>query len=117
MVEVGVLDARAGKVRLLRREEMPEGWDPQADRRLTIWEATQHLVRAHNQGEEAAASLLAKLGSVGETARDLAYRLYTICDRKKWAQEALPYNALVIAWPSIVEQSKRLPAEQQTITY
>jgi putative DNA methylase len=57
-------------------------------------------------GESAAADLLRQLGSIGEPARDLAYRLYNTCDRKKWAQEAMAYNSLVIAWPEISKLSR-----------
>ena len=52
-------------------------------------------------GEGAAAELVRKLGSKAEVARELAYRLYTICERKKRAQDALSYNALVQSWPEI----------------
>jgi putative DNA methylase len=99
----GVLESRAGKVRLLRRDELPEDWDPVSDRRPTVWEATQHLARRleSDGGETAAAELLRRLGGLGETARELAYRLYTTCERKGWAQDALAYNALVVAWPEI----------------
>jgi len=63
---------------------------------------TQHLIRALDQeGEEGAAALLRRVGGLGEVARDLAYRLYTISERKRWAQEALAYNSLVVAWPEI----------------
>jgi len=109
--EAGILRARSGKVRLLRREELADGWDPAADDRTPIWEAAQYLVHAHAKGEDAAAALLAKLGAAGEAARDLAYRLYTVCERKKWAQEALPFNALVVAWPEIVKRSRELRTE------
>ncbi len=114
MVEAGVIQARAGRVRLLRRDELPsplvgasgvrgKGWSPATDTRLTAWEATQQLVHALDQrGEQGAAVLLAALpATLADTARDLAYRLYTTCERKKWAQEALSYNALVVAWPEI----------------
>ncbi len=102
MVQAGILEARAGKVRLLRRDELNPDWDPDTERRLTDWEIAQHLIRfMQNQGEEAAARLLVRLRDRGERARDLAYRLYGICERKGWAQEALPYNALVVAWPEI----------------
>lgn len=75
-------------MRLLKPDEMAEAWDPTKDRRLTVWEAVQHLVRANQSGSETkAAELLTKLGSLGEIARDLAYRLYLICDRKGWAAE------------------------------
>ncbi|MDD3828880.1 MAG: DUF1156 domain-containing protein [Anaerolineae bacterium] len=117
MVEAGILYARGGKVRLLKRDELQDDWDPATDSRFTIWEATQHLIRALDQnGEQAAAELLRKLGAVGESARDLAYRLYNICERKKWAQEALAYNSLVIAWPEISRLAQGTPgrAEAQT---
>ncbi|RMH31879.1 MAG: DUF1156 domain-containing protein [Planctomycetota bacterium] len=115
LVEAGVLAARGGKVRLLTRDEMPEDWDPATDRRLTTWEAAQHLIRRlQNEGEQAAAELLARLGGdYGEMARDLAYRLYSVCERKKWADEALAYNGLVIAWPELSRlalQERRAPA-------
>ena len=45
LAEAGILHSRAGKVRLLRREELPEDWDPSAVGRLTVWEVTQHLIR------------------------------------------------------------------------
>jgi putative DNA methylase len=103
LVEAGIVVARGGKVRLVKRAELPADWDPTAAGRLTIWEATQHLIHALDQkGESGAAELLRKLGGTAETARDLAYRLYTLCERKKWADEALAYNGLVIAWPELV---------------
>jgi len=110
LVDAGILKARAGKVRLLRRDELLEDWDPATDRRFTIWEAAQYLIRAlDREGEESAAKLLRVLGGIGETARDLAYRLYTICERKKWASEALAYNSLVIAWPEITRLAQGAP--------
>lgn len=102
LVDAGTVAARQGRVRLLRREELAPDWDPTRDRRVTIWEVTQHLIRLlEGAGEQAAARLLGQVGGVGEAARDLAYRLYVIADRKKWAQEALGYNGLVVAWPEI----------------
>jgi putative DNA methylase len=102
MERAGILVSRAGKVRLLRRDELAEGWDPAADARLTVWEVTQQLIRRlDEQGEASAAELLRRVGGLGETARELAYRLYAICERKGWAQEALGYNALVVAWPEV----------------
>ena len=102
MVETGVLRSGAGKVRLLRPNELPEDWVPDSDTRLTVWEAVHHLVRVHDQeGEVAAASLMSKLGPNAEAARELAYRLYRICDQKNRSQEALGYNALVQSWPEV----------------
>ena len=107
----GVLHAGHGKVRLLRRDELPGTWDPASDRRLTVWEVSQHLIRRLEKGGELeAAELLRRVGGLGETARELAYRLYSICERRGWAQEALGYNALVIAWSEIA----RLAADETT---
>ncbi len=112
----GFLEARGGKVRLLRRGELDEGWDPSKDKRLTAWEAAQYLIRALDLlGEQGAGALLGRLGSFGETARDLAYRLYTICERKGWAQEALAYNMLVVAWPRIKEQVGKAPKQERML--
>jgi putative DNA methylase len=111
LVEAGVVKARSGKVRLLKRDELPTDWDPATDKRLTIWEITQYLIRAlDKEGEQGAATLLRKLGGTAEIARDLAYRLYTICERKKWADEALAYNGLVIAWPELTKLAMSAPA-------
>ncbi len=105
MKEAGVLTAKSGKVRLLKREKaLPRDWEPANDQRLTVWEITQQLIRMlETEGEAGAAALLKQLGSLGEVARDLAYRLYNICERQKWAQEAIAYNSLVIAWPEITK--------------
>jgi putative DNA methylase len=101
-VQAGILESKAGKVRLLARSELSRTWDPAADQRLTVWEVTQHLILALEGGGEAhAAELLRRVGGLGETAKELAYRLYVVCERKKWASEALAYNALVVAWPEI----------------
>lgn len=106
LVQAGFLEARAGKVRILSRDELPKGWDPAQDKRLTVWEATHHLIRALDMGgEREASALLTRLGAYGEAIRDLAYRLYTICERKKWAQEAIACNMLVIALPRLRDQA------------
>ena len=113
--EAGIVKSRAGKVRLLRRDELPADYDPATDRRRTVWEVTQHLIHALDQhGEDAAATLLRKVGDQGQIARDLAYRLYTTCERKKWASEALAYNSLVIAWPQISRLASTPPDDAPT---
>jgi putative DNA methylase len=104
MVDAGILESKRGKVRLLRPDDLPADWDPTTVQRLTAWEIVHHLIRAlASGGEGAAAALVAKLGVKGEVARELAYRLYTICDRpqKKRPSEALAYNGLVQSWPEI----------------
>ena len=102
MVEAGILTSGGGKVRLLAPAELPQDWNPKADSRRTVWETTHHLVRVHSKGgDEAAADIMASMGADAETARDLAYRLYRICDLRNRPQEALGYNALVRSWGEI----------------
>jgi putative DNA methylase len=102
MVRAGIVASKAGKVRLLTPDELPEDWDPANDARVTAWEVVHQLIRVLKAGgESAAAALLAKLGAKAEVARELAYRLYTLCERKKRAEDALAYNGLVQSWPEI----------------
>ncbi len=105
--DAGILVARAGRVRLLRRSELAADWDPATDTRIPVWEVTQQLVRAlWDEGSEArAGDLVGRLGGVGEVARDLAYRLYSICERRGWADDALGFNALVTSWPEIARRA------------
>jgi putative DNA methylase len=107
MVEAGILASSRGKVRLLRPAELLADWDPTTDPRLTAWEMVHQLIRAFEAaGEGAAATLVAKLGTKAEIARELAYRLYTLCERKKRAAEALSYNGLVQSWPEIMRLAR-----------
>ena len=119
MVDAGILASKAGKVRLLRPEELPPDWDPTTDPRLTTWEMVHHLVRALEAGgENAAAELAGPLGVNAEAARELCYRLYTLCERKKRAAEALSYNSLVQSWPEITRLARedtRTGAEQTSL--
>lgn len=102
VVESGVAASKDGKLRLLERKELGDKWDPKNDSRLTVWETTQHLIRALEVSESKASELLKQIGGgFGEKARQLAYLLYGICDRKKWASEGSAYNMLVTAWPEI----------------
>jgi putative DNA methylase len=100
--EAGIISCRAGKVKLLEMNELQNDWDPALDKRLTVWEVTHHLLRIlETRGEDGVAAMLKKVGRLGESARDLAYRLYSVCERKKWAALALQYNSLVISWSEI----------------
>ncbi|MCB0334042.1 MAG: hypothetical protein KDD55_11120, partial [Bdellovibrionales bacterium] len=105
--EAGVITAKAGKVKLIAVKDLDESWDPTKDKRLTVWELTHHLIkRLEDGGEDAAAKLVASAGAISESARDLAYRLFGICERKKWAKDALRYNGLVLSWSNIVERAR-----------
>lgn len=115
LTRAGVLEARRGKVRLLSKTELPADWDPVTDGRMTVWEATHHLIRALDEGgEEAAARLVARLGGgVSEAARALAYRLYSICDRKARAELARDYNNLVVSWSAIRDKAAHMGTAEQ----
>ena len=113
--EAGVIVGGGGKVRLRRRDELEEGWDPARDRRLVDWECAQHLVRAMTEeaggGVADAARLAHAMGPArAEKARALAYRLYTVSERKGWAGEALACNILVASWPQIRAKAAELAA-------
>ena len=114
LVNAGVLRAGAGKVTLLHWEELEPGWTPQEDARVTVWEAVHHLIeRLNTHGESGAAVLLLRMDSdLAAEAKNLAYRLYQICDRKGWAEVALDYNALVQSWPRLQELATELRQHQ-----
>jgi putative DNA methylase len=116
MREAGILSSKAGKVRLLRPSELLESWDPTDDKRPSVWKIVHHMIRVLEAGgERAAADLVAALGSQAEIARELAYRLYTLCERKKRAQEAMSYNAIVQSLPEITRLARETakPQSQQ----
>ncbi|MCB5288064.1 MAG: hypothetical protein LHW64_09705, partial [Candidatus Cloacimonetes bacterium] len=102
----GVLLAGAGKVRLYRPAEYPADWNPLKDSRTPVWEVLHQLIQAHqSSGESAAARIVSALPQLSATARQLAFLLYTLCERKGWAEDARPYNDIVTAWLSIEKQA------------
>ena len=116
LAEAGIVESGAGKVRLLRRDELDPDWDPATDDRFTVWEVAHHLIgRMHEEGEGAAAALLGAVGGHGEAAKELAYRLYLICERKGWATEALDYNSLVTSWPELTKLAATAPTTQAAL--
>lgn len=107
LVEAGILESKAGKVRLLRPAELPPDWSPADDKRFTIWEAIHHLVRVLPLGEKVAARLVRQMGGLASAARDLAYRLYALAERRNRPAEALAYNALIQSWPEIATLARQ----------
>lgn len=104
--EAGVVESGGGKVRLLKWSEYQSEWDPTTDKRTPVWEACHQMIRRlQNHGESAAGELLAKMPEKGEAIRQLSYHLYTLCERKKWAEEARAYNELIGSWHAIVAAS------------
>lgn len=111
--DAGIIESRGGQVRLLRRDELEEDWSPAEDKRRTDWEAVQHLIRLLDHSEPEAAGLLRQLGGVGDRARQLAYLLYAVCEKKGWSEEAVVYNGLISVWPELVRLSGTSAARQQ----
>jgi putative DNA methylase len=120
LVDDGVLFAAKGKVRLLKRDELEDNWDPIVYKKDMIWMYTQQLVKTlEAEGEEKTAALVTKMrNGASERAKDLAYRLYTIAERKGLTEEALAYNSLVVAWSDIQKKAAELstrPYEQMDL--
>ena len=102
LTDAGVVESGKGELRLLKWAEMPRDWNPETDTRVPVWEALHQMIRALNQdGESAAGSLLARMPARAEPIRALAYRLYTLCERKGWAEDARAYNELITAWSGV----------------
>ncbi|HMR94385.1 MAG TPA: DUF1156 domain-containing protein [Microthrixaceae bacterium] len=109
----GIGEARGGSFRLFERHELDPEWDVVADTRLTVWEATQHLVAALDRSETEAADLLHRLGGFGDRARQLAYVLFQKATDKGWAEEAGAYNGLILAWPTLQSMGSGTDHDQQ----
>jgi putative DNA methylase len=108
--EAGVIQSGGGKVRLLKWSEYPEDWDPRTDKRMPVWEALHHLIRAFRQGgDSASGALLAALGGKAEAVRQLAYRLYTLCERLGQSEDARAYNELITSWTGIESAAAAAP--------
>ena len=117
--DAGVITAEGGKVQLLTWQKYPENYDPAADKNRPTWEACHHMIRVLNQqGEKAAGELLAKMPEEAENIRQLAYYLYTLCERKGNAVDARFYNDLMTSWHAIVAASiadRRETQQEQTL--
>lgn len=109
LIEAGVVDSAGGDLRLLKWAEMPRDWSPENDNRLAVWEGLHQLIRALNQdGESAAGALLARMPDKTASLNALMYRLYTLCERQGWAEEARAYNELQGAWAGIELASQEI---------
>ena len=108
LTEAGIIKSKAGKVVLLKKEELDESWSPETDKRLTIWEIAHYLIKALDEGESKASDLLSRIGPIAEAAKDLSYRLHAICvnPKNKWSKEAQDYDSLVKAWTNLQAGAK-----------
>lgn len=113
--QAGVIYAAAGIVRLLKWKEYHADWNPDTDERLPIWEALHHLIRVFKtEGESGAGQVLATVAGKAEVTRQLAYRLYTLCERAGWAEDARAYNEIVTSWSAIESAAAAAPKAHQS---
>jgi putative DNA methylase len=113
LAEAGVVVSGGGKVGLRKWADYPTDWDPQADTRQPVWETLHHLIRALKQdGEGGAGRLLGAVKAKSEATRQLAYRLYTLCERQGWAEDARAYNELITSWTGIESIAGTVPEGQ-----
>jgi len=110
----GILFAAGGIVRLLKWAEYPSDWNPVGDNRLPVWEALHHLIRIFKaEGESGAGKVLAAVAAKAEATRQLAYRLYTLCERAGWAEDARAYNEIITSWSAIESAAAAAPKAHQ----
>jgi putative DNA methylase len=113
LADAGVVSSGGGKVRLLKWADYPSDWDPRKDPRQPVWETLHHLIRAlKKDGEGAAGKLLGAVKSKSEATRQLSYRLYTLCERQGWAEDARAYNELITSWTGIESAAGAVPDGQ-----
>jgi putative DNA methylase len=114
----GVLYAFGGVVRLLKWAEYPASWDAGADKRLPVWEALHQIIRVFkSEGESGAGAVLAEVLAKAEATRQLAYRLYTLCERAGWAEDARAYNEIITSWSAIESAATRVPGPKQGVLF
>jgi len=116
--QAGVLFAAGGIVRLFKWAEYPADWDPTADQRLPIWEVLHQLIRVFKrEGESGAGAVLASVQTKLEATRQLAYRLYTLCERAGWAEDARAYNEIITSWSAIESAAAAVPSPTQATLF
>ena len=118
----GVLISRAGKVKLRSVREIPDLYDPGTDDRISEWEICLHLAkRLQDQGADEAARLMAAVRGVSgidlDDVKELAYLLYSIAEKKGWAETALLFNNLGTLWTDLEDTARKVatsgPADNQ----
>ena len=112
--QAGVIQAGGGLVRLLKWSDYPADWNPATDPRLPVWEVLHQLIRLFKtDGEHGAAAVIAAVQAKADATRQLAYRLYTLCERAGWAEDARAYNEIVTSWSAIEAAAAAVPAPEQ----
>jgi putative DNA methylase len=115
LVRAGVLRSVAGKVKLLSVRDIPDECDPATDERTSEWEICLHLAKQLDEhGTDAAARLMAVARDVSgidlDDVRELAYLLYSIAEKKNWAEVGLLFNNLGTSWTDLEDTARRMPS-------
>jgi putative DNA methylase len=116
LAEAGVLISGAGKVQLLRPGEFLSDWDSKRGQRASVWEGLHRMIVAFQvDGESGAGLVLADVWAKSDGIRQLAYRLYTLCERRGWADDARGYDEIIKSWPYIEKASRAIPGLNEQI--
>jgi len=111
LVRGGVFHARAGEARLLGPADLSAGWDPVTDERVSVWEATVRIAKClDEEGGPAAATLMAQTAQRVDlnAIQELAYLLYTVCERAGRSKDALLFNGLGTSWADLAASARRV---------
>ncbi|MDC0253130.1 DUF1156 domain-containing protein [Chloroflexi bacterium] len=116
LIDSGIFEAGAGKAQLKNLSKMDLDWDPRKDDKLTLWECTHHMIKELEDGTgQLGAARLAKF--MGEQksleAKELAYKLFHICNKKQWFDHLSGYNTLILNWEEIKSQISNIKENQQ----
>jgi putative DNA methylase len=117
LVRGGVFKAVAGKARLLGPEDLAEDWDPATDARVSDWEVAVRLAKAlSEEGIDAAARLMGAAGQRRDldTVKELSYLLFSLSEKRGWAQTAMLFNGLGTTWNDL-ETAARSASGQQVM--
>ena len=116
LVRAGVVKSAAGKVKLLSVRDIPDFYNPENDERTSEWEICLHLAKAlQDRGTDDAARLMAAARRVPtvdlDDVKELAYLLYSIAEKKGWAETALLFNNMGTLWTDLEKLAQKAGAE------
>ena len=109
LVRGDIFWARTGRARLLEPVEYSDEWHVEADERISIWEVVLRMAKALNEqgGPEAARIMAQSEKRVDlDAAKELAYLLFSICERRGWTQTALLFNGLGTSWSDLAAAAR-----------
>ena len=119
---LGAAVVTRGQVRLRDRDEIPaldenkqldKDWLKQLKAANCAWLWIQSLVLvSRREGYKGAGELLSHFGGDTDSLKNLAYRLYDICEKRKFSKEGTAYNELVVDWQKILDKRDEFRREK-----